>query len=426
MGCCKGCGCWNTLSESIKQEKIPSSTVKALSLKEVSETIFSRYPSNLSEFDRLVGGGIVKGSVLLIGGAPGIGKSTLLLQLADQFSSIGTILYICAEESESQTSLRAKRLGIASDNLLLLHATSLLDIRQQIEQCLPKIVIIDSLQLLVHPDITSSAGSLVQVREIAHALTQIAKQKGITLFLVTHVTKTGEIAGPKVVEHIVDVVLEFEGDKQHGFRILRSLKNRFGPTHEIALFDMQEKGLAQVSNPSSYFLSERAINSSGCTASCVKEGGRFFLLEVQALVTPTFFPSPSRKAAGVDGNRLALLLAVLEKRVGYSLHNCDVFVSITGGLKVSEPAVDLSILMAIASSFTNKAIDSKTLILGEVGLAGEVRSISQLESRLKEGVQMGFTVVIIPKHAMHHISHLKDKIEIKGVKWVEEAIDYLL
>jgi DNA repair protein RadA/Sms len=425
MGCCKQCGSWNTFKEQIakKVTKVPSG--KPISLSEIQEVVFPRTSSNLPELDSLLGGGVVVGSVILIGGAPGIGKSTLLLQLANQFADKGSVLYVCAEESEAQTSLRAKRLGVCSKNLYLLHSNSLLDIRAQIEFMQPKVVVIDSLQLMSHEEIPSSPGSLVQVREAAHLLTELAKRKKITLFLVTHVTKTGEIAGPKVVEHLVDVVLEFEGDKAHGFRMLRSQKNRFGPTHEMILFDMREKGLVEVDNPSKYFLSERAANSPGCAAVCTKEGGRAFLLEVQALVTNTFYPSPMRKAAGIDTNRLSLLLAVLEKKVGYSLHGCDVFVSLIGGLKVVEPAIDLGIVLAIASSFLSKVIDPHTLIIGEVGLAGEIRSVPFLESRIKEAEMMGFTRIVYPKRSSNICQNLNTKCKLIAVEWVEEAVRLL-
>lgn len=425
VGCCNRCGAWNSFMEQIVQEVTAAKmhNAKPLAFHEVKEADYTRELSHMPELDRLLGGGMVKGSVILLGGAPGIGKSTLLLQLGSQCSKQGKVLYVCAEESESQTMIRAKRIGITPKELFLFHSHSLPDIHHQIEELSPKVMIIDSLQLLHHPEITSSPGSLVQVREAAHLLTQIAKERGITLFLVSHVTKTGEIAGPKVVEHIVDVVLEFEGDKEHGFRMLRSIKNRFGPTNEMALFDMQEKGLVEVENPSSFFLAERAATSAGCAAVATQVSGRSFLLEVQALVTPTYFPSPMRKAAGIDSNRLALLLAVLEKKVGYSLHSCDVFVSLTGGIKVTEPAIDLGIILAIASSFLSKTLDPQTVILGEVGLAGEVRSIPCMESRIKEAMQMGFTKVICPKRSLSSIKHLQKEIRLQGVSWVNEAID---
>ena len=378
----------------------------------------------MGELDRLFGGGIVEGSLVLIGGEPGVGKSTLLLQLSDALGKLGlTVLYICGEESAEQTSLRARRLGIDQPNIYLLSETNFGTIRAQIEQIKPDVAIVDSVQIIYKSEISSSPGSVVQVREIATEFMHLAKGHGITSFLIGHVTKSGEIAGPRILEHIVDTVLEFEGDRQHGYRLLRAIKNRFGPTDEIAIFQMKETGLAEVANPSLAFLEERMKEIPGSVIVPGMEGARSFLLEIQALVTPTSFPTPSRRSAGLDQNRMALLLAVLEKRVGYQLHHCDVFVALAGGLKIVEPAIDLGILLAIASSFSNRSLPSDLIVLGEVGLGGEVRGVTRIETRLKEAIHMGFKKCILPKKNLKGLApHLMEKIECLGIELVDQAI----
>jgi DNA repair protein RadA/Sms len=398
---------------------------KAIRIKDVGESEFKRLTTKMGELDRLFGNGIVQGSLILIAGEPGVGKSTLLLQIANALAHQGlNILYICGEESNEQTSLRARRLGIDHQNIYLLNETNFTAIKAQIDQLNPDIAIVDSVQIVYKSEIPSSPGSVVQVREIATEFMHVAKGQGITTFLIGHVTKAGEIAGPRVLEHIVDTVLDFEGDRQHGFRLLRVIKNRFGPTDEIAIFQMKETGLSEVANPSQAFLQERMKEIAGSAIVPGLEGARSFLLEIQALVTPTAFATPSRKSTGLDHNRLALLLAVLEKRVGYNLHHSDVFVALAGGLKIVEPAIDLGILLAVASSFTNRPIPPDVIAVGEVGLGGEVRGVSRIETRLKEAIHMGFKRCILPKKNLRGLS--SDKIQLIGVDLVDQAIQAVL
>lgn len=435
LGQCPSCTQWNTFQEEIEltqqtrrfesQVMTPSRAVK---LKEVSHQETPKILTHISEFDRLIGGGIVPGSLSLVGGDPGIGKSTLLLQLSNALAKQGLIvLYVCGEESVSQTSLRAQRLGITTDNLLLLNETNFSLIKAQIDHVKPNVLIIDSIQIVYKSEITSAPGSVSQVRETATEFMHIAKGQGIATFLIGHVTKSGEIAGPRVLEHIVDTVLYFEGDKQHNYRMIRVVKNRFGPTDEIAVFQMRAEGLVEVPNPSEIFLEERRKEIVGSVIIPTIEGSRPILVEVQALVTGTVFSTPSRRSTGLDLNRMALLLAVLEKRVGYKLHQCDVFVSIAGGLHINEPAIDLGVLLAVASSMRNWIIDPEATVVGEVGLGGEIRSVPRIESRLKEAIQMGFRRCVLPKRNLKGISEeLRSKIKIHPVELVEEAIDALL
>jgi DNA repair protein RadA/Sms len=384
--------------------------------------------THMGEVDRLLGGGIVSGSLTLIGGDPGIGKSTLLLQIAQALASQGhKVLYISGEESEEQTSLRARRLGVSADTLFLCSETLLSQIKLHVDQLKPQILMIDSIQVIYKSELSSAPGSVVQVREVAAELMHLAKKLRVATFLIGHVTKSGEIAGPRILEHLVDTVLEFEGDRQHGYRFLRANKNRFGPTDDIALFQMGAMGLAEVANPSLVFLEERLKEISGSAIIPTVEGTRAILVEVQALVAASSFPTSTRRSSGIDQNRLALLLAVLEKRMGYQLYRCDVFVSVAGGLKIVEPAMDLGILIAIASSFCNRSIDPQATLVGEVGLGGEVRSISRIESRLREAVHMGFQRCILPKRNLKGISkELAQQIALQGVDRVEEAIELLM
>jgi len=431
-GSCGACQNWNTLIEEISlEEKKPRfeskklGPAKAIRIKDVGESEFKRLTTKMGELDRLFGNGIVQGSLILIAGEPGVGKSTLLLQIANALAHQGlNILYICGEESNEQTSLRARRLGIDHQNIYLLNETNFTAIKAQIDQLNPDIAIVDSVQIVYKSEIPSSPGSVVQVREIATEFMHVAKGQGITTFLIGHVTKAGEIAGPRVLEHIVDTVLDFEGDRQHGFRLLRVIKNRFGPTDEIAIFQMKETGLSEVANPSQAFLQERMKEIAGSAIVPGLEGARSFLLEIQALITPTAFATPSRKSTGLDHNRLALLLAVLEKRVGYNLHHSDVFVALAGGLKIVEPAIDLGILLAVASSFTNRPIPPDVIAVGEVGLGGEVRGVSRIETRLKEAIHMGFKRCILPKKNLRGLS--SDKIQLIGVDLVDQAIQAVL
>lgn len=429
-GQCSQCQKWNTLHEEVEMPEgarysapqLPQS--KPVRLKEIAHQETPRLLSKLNEFDRLVGGGIVPGSLILVGGEPGIGKSTLVLQLSDAFARQGlTVLYVSGEESIEQTSMRAKRLGIDSDNLLLLAETNMGRIKQQIEQVNPDLLIIDSIQLVYKDEIASAPGSVSQVRENAAEIMHLAKNFNIATFLIGHVTKSGEIAGPRVLEHLVDTVLYFEGDKQHNYRMIRVVKNRFGPTDEIAVFQMQQKGLVEVPNPSQIFLEERTKKSIGSAIIATLEGTRPILVEAQALVTDTAYTTPSRRSTGIDPNRLALLLAVMEKRLRYQLFRCDVFVSIAGGLRIGEPSVDLGVLLAVASSFRNRMIDPDMIVIGEVGLGGEVRSVTRIDQRIKEAKLMGFHRCVIPKRNLKGISpEVRDKIELIGVEVVDEAI----
>jgi DNA repair protein RadA/Sms len=431
-GSCSVCQKWNTIAEELEIVSPGSRFAvegKALSrplkIQEVDISPFRRFKTQIKEFDRILGGGVVSGSLVLIGGDPGIGKSTLLLQMSNTLALQGLkVLYICGEESVEQTVSRAHRLGLKSDSLYLLHETLFSSIKAHVEKLKPDILIVDSIQIVYKAEITSAPGSVAQVRELATEFMHLSKGMGVSTFLIGHVTKSGEIAGPRVLEHIVDTVLDFEGDRHHGYRILRAVKNRFGPTDDIALFQMDERGLTEVENPSVVFLQERIRENAGSVIIPTIEGSRAFLVEVQALVAPSAFATSSRKSTGIDANRLSLLLAVLEKKVGYQLHHYDVFVSMAGGLKILEPAVDLGIALAILSSFGNKALNPDMVIFGEVGLGGEVRSVPKVESRIKEAIHMGFTKCLLPKKNLTGLpKELSQKIELFGVDRIEEAID---
>ncbi len=430
-GSCTMCKKWNTFVEEVDTpesfERFAACSEKAakpMRISEVDHVEFKRMKTGMEEFDRLMGGGIVRGSLTLVGGDPGIGKSTLMLQISDQLATQGlTVLYVCGEESVAQTSLRAKRLGIKSEGLYLLSETNFTNIKLHIDQLKPDVIIADSIQIIYKPELPSAPGSVTQVREIATEFLHIAKGMNISIFLIGHVTKTGEIAGPRVLEHLVDTVLDFDGDRQHGYRMLRGIKNRFGPTDDIAVFQMGELGMKEVGNPSLIFLEERAHKTPGSAIIPTVEGTRAFLVEMQALVAPSAFSNSSRKSTGLNPNRLSLLIAVLEKRMGFQLHNKDVFVSVAGGLKITEPAIDLGIVMAISSSMKNQVLNPKTVVLGEVGLGGEVRTIPRIESRIKEAINMGFTSCILPKRNLNGLSKgLTEKISLHGIDYIEEAI----
>ncbi|CDZ79667.1 Lon protease 2 [Candidatus Rubidus massiliensis] len=430
-GQCPQCSNWNSLHEEVE---IPQNatrftgelfqTSKPIRLKEVSSQEIPRIHLSIKEIDRLIGGGLVPGSLNLIGGDPGIGKSTLMLQISQALAKIGLlVLYVCGEESIEQTSLRATRLNIETDNLLLLNETNFNAIKTHIEHVNPDVIIVDSIQIVYKSEITSAPGSVSQVRETTTEFMHLAKGKKITTFLIGHVTKSGEIAGPRVLEHLVDTVLYFEGDKQNHYRMIRVVKNRFGPTDEIAVFQMGAQGLVEVGNPSQLFLEERSKEMAGSVVTPTLEGSRAILVESQALVTETFFSTPSRRCTGLDQNRLALLLAVLEKRMGYPLHRCDVFVSIAGGLKITEPGIDLGILVAVASSMRNIQLDADLIVLGEVGLGGEIRNVSKMESRLKEAIHLGFKKAIIPRRNIKGLNkEILEKITLIGVDSVDQAI----
>jgi DNA repair protein RadA/Sms len=434
-GQCPQCSQWNTLHEEVeftgtvkRFESQQSASARPMRIKEIPVGKTPRLLTDIKELDRLVGGGIVPGSLTLVGGDPGIGKSTLMLQLAQSLAKKGLqVLYICGEESVEQTSMRAARLGIDSDNLFLLNETNFSHIKAQIDNVNPQVLIVDSIQIVYKPEITSAPGSVSQVRETTTEFMHLAKGRGIATFLIGHVTKSGEIAGPRVLEHLVDTVLYFEGDKQHHYRMIRVVKNRFGATDEIAVFQMQGAGLIEVPNPSQIFLEERTKEVSGSVIIPSLEGTRPILIEAQALVTDTIFSTPSRRCTGLDQNRLALLLAVLEKRMGYQLHRCDVFVSIAGGLRVAETGADLGILIAVASSMRNRRVHPETIVIGEVGLAGEVRSVPRIESRIKEAIHMGFKRCLIPKRNLKGVSEeVRKSISIRGVEFVDEAVEELI
>jgi len=434
-GSCNICKSWDSLAEELEvSEKVGrfeakvSRETKPVLIEDVDAANFKRMHTGYREFDRLMGGGIVSGSLNLLGGEPGIGKSTMLLQLSKRLADQGlTVLYICGEESAEQTSLRAKRLGIKSDKIYLYSETSFSQIRAQVEKIHPDVLIVDSVQIVYKSELSSAPGSVTQVREIAMECMHLAKGSGITTFLIGHVTKSGDIAGPRVLEHIVDTVLEFEGDRQHGYRLMRSVKNRFGPTDDVALFQMNEKGLVEILNPSLTFLEERMTGAPGSVIIPTIEGTRSLLIEVQALVAPSSFATSTRRSTGLDPKRLTLLLAVLEKRMGYQLHALDVFVSIAGGMKITEPAIDLGTILAIASCYCNKPIPSDTIVMGEVGLGGEVRSIPRIESRIKEAINMGFKRCILSTKNLKGLNKkLSEKIVLQGVTRVEEAIKTLL
>ncbi|GAB4074387.1 DNA repair protein RadA [Barrientosiimonas marina] len=377
----------------------------------------------MEEFNRVLGGGIVPGSLALIGGDPGIGKSTLLLQISAQLADQQLpVLYISGEESVRQTKLRADRLGINTELLYVLAETNLRDIVYHIEQTNPALVIIDSIQTTYREEVTSAPGSVSQVRDSTSELMRIAKSKGIPIFIVGHVTKEGAIAGPRMLEHMVDAVLYFEGEQHHTYRILRSVKNRFGSTHEMGIFEMKEEGLREVMNPSEIFLEERSQGAAGSTVVASMEGTRPVLVEIQALISATSFGNPRRMATGIDTNRVPLLMAVLEKRVGMMLQNQDAYIKVAGGVKLDEPAIDLAVAVSIASSFRNQPTKPEDIIIGEVGLTGEIRRVSRVEQRVQEAAKLGFKRVICPQNNLEGWTP-PDSVEIVGVNSVQEALE---
>lgn len=401
---------------------IPVAVPKPISEVEIGE--MPRIVTGEQELDRLMGGGIMRGSIVLVAGDPGIGKSTLMTELGRYLDPL-TILYVSGEESARQVKLRAERLGAATDNVLLLAETNAPAILDAIEDSLPDVVVIDSIQTLYDPDVSSAPGSVSQIRENAAALMQLTKRMNAATFLVGHVTRSGSIAGPRVLEHLVDTVLYFEGDRNHGYRILRAVKNRFGSTNEIGVFEMTGAGLKQVLNPSEIFLSERQSGIAGSCVVCAVEGSRPLLVEVQALVSKTSYGVPQRTSAGFDPKRLQLLLAVLEKREGLAMGGHDVFLNIAGGVRIEEPAADLGIAAAIASSLYDVPADKYGVLIGEVGLGGEIRGVSRLETRLKECAKLGFERVIVPSKSLQGFV-LPSNIEIIGVQTVSEVLELLL
>lgn len=394
-----------------------------VSIHRVSITEETRTSTGMSELDRVLGGGIVQGSLVLVGGDPGIGKSTLLLQMCRNLTDAGRrVLYISGEESLKQIKMRANRMGEFKGDLFLLAETNLDHIERTIKETGPELVIIDSIQTMFREDVSSAPGSVSQVRESTNILMQLGKGLGISIFIVGHVTKEGVVAGPRVLEHMVDTVLYFEGDKNAVYRVLRAVKNRFGSTNEIGVFEMRQTGLTEVENPSEYMLNGRPEDARGSVVTCSIEGTRPILLEIQALVCRTSFGIPRRTTAGTDYNRVNLLMAVLEKRVGMSLGDCDAYVNITGGIKCNEPAMDLAIVLAVISSYRNVAVDEKTIVFGEVGLAGEVRGVSMTLQRINEAKKLGFTTCIMPKVSMKGLN-IPDGIRCIGVKNVQDVLE---
>ena len=433
MGQCPGCREWNTFVEeqvstaALKKNGTQGSTArqKPAVLSEITMEKEDRISTGMQELDRVLGGGVVAGSLTLVGGDPGIGKSTLLLQVCRNFSDAGAkVLYISGEESLKQIKMRAERIGSFNDNLLLLCETNLSLIEDTIRSQKPQIVIIDSIQTMYSEDVSAAPGSVSQVRESTALFLQLAKGLGVSIFIVGHVTKEGTVAGPRVLEHMVDTVLYFEGDRYASYRILRSVKNRFGSTNEIGVFEMREEGLAEVRNPSEYMLSGRPKDACGCVVACTVEGTRPLMVEMQALVCYSNFGIPRRQATGVDFNRVNLLMAVLEKRLGLQMSGCDAYVNLAGGIRIQEPAVDLGMVMAIVSSFKNRPVDESTVVFGEVGLSGEVRAVSLAEQRLQEAVKLGFTTCVMPRANADMLKNTKN-IKVIGVSNVQEAIELI-
>lgn len=435
LGQCPACKEWNTFVE----EKITVSAsgksgaarsgketdINIVPLMNVSTDEDERIQTQIQELDRVLGGGIVEGSLVLVGGDPGIGKSTLLLQVCQKLSSINKkVLYISGEESLKQIKLRANRMGEFSGNLFLLCETNLEMIRTAIEKQKPDMVVIDSIQTMYSEEVTSAPGSVSQVRESTNVFMQLAKGMNIAVFIVGHVTKEGTVAGPRVLEHMVDTVLYFEGDRHASYRILRSVKNRFGSTNEIGVFEMRKEGLIEVENPSEFMLSGKPENASGSVVACAMEGTRPMLMEIQALVCRSNFGMPRRTAAGIDYNRVNLLMAVLEKRVGLPLSNYDAYVNIAGGIRMNEPAIDLGVIMAVASSYKNKPVAEDMIVFGEVGLSGEVRAVTMPEQRVAEVRKLGFKTCVLPEVCVKNIGHTEG-IELVGVKSVAQAMDLI-
>ncbi len=435
LGRCSNCGEWNTFVEEIVAARSPvkarvsaaqrvgvATPPKPLSAIDLGEE--TRLLTGVAEFDRVVGGGIMHGSLTLVAGDPGIGKSTLMTELG-KYLPDRRVLYVTGEESLRQVKLRAQRLGVDSENVLLFAETNVEEIIAVAQEAQPDVLVIDSIQTVFRPHVQSAPGSVSQVRESASAILQFTKSMDVATFLVGHVTKAGSIAGPRILEHMVDTVLYFEGDRHHAYRVLRAVKNRFGSTNEIGVFEMRGTGLHEVSNPSEIFLSERRYGASGSTVVCALEGTRPVLVEVQALATGTSYGTPQRTAAGFDLRRLQLLLAVLEKREGLRLSTHDVFLNVAGGVRLEEPAVDLGVVVAVASSFRDIPTDTGAVLIGEVGLGGEVRTVSQLELRLKEAAKLGFERAVVPKNNLKGFTPPKN-IEVLGVDRLHEVLDLVL
>lgn len=430
-GKCPSCGNWNTMNEEVVSKTESASAIKRqavytkpVSITEISTTDEHRYITGISELDRVLGGGIVKGSLILLGGDPGIGKSTILLQICRQLTKELKILYVSGEESKRQLKLRAARLDAESENLMVLTETDAQVVAEVIREDKPDMVMIDSIQTMSISELSSSPGSVTQVRECTNFLMRVAKSLDIPMFIVGHVNKEGSIAGPKVLEHIVDAVLYFEGDKQMSYRILRAVKNRFGSTNEIGVFQMNENGLEEVQNPSMMLLSGRPKNVSGTCVACTMEGTRPILAEVQGLVSASAFGTPRRMATGFDYSRMSLIVAVLEKRAGYYFSNTDVYINVIGGLRLDEPATDLAVAIALISSLKDIPVADNAIAFGEIGLAGEIRSVSHAQERINEASRLGFNRIIIPYNNLKNVK-TPDDVQIIGVKNIREAFDAL-
>lgn len=433
FGCCPGCGEWNCMTEEVRTQQptnhkssFATSGDVATAIDEINTDTASRYKTGIGELDRVLGGGIVKGSMVLLSGDPGIGKSTILLQICEYLGRELKILYISGEESKHQIKLRADRLGVKTHNLSVMCETDVQGICEYIRTSKPDLVIIDSIQTMNFADISSTPGSVSQVRESTNILMRTAKILNIPIIIVGHVNKDGNIAGPKVLEHIVDAVLYLEGERHLSYRILRAVKNRYGSTNEIGVFEMLDRGLSEVENPSLMLISGRPKNTSGTCVACVMEGSRPILAEVQGLVTPTGFGNPRRMATGFDYNRMSMLIAVLEKRSGYYFANMDAYINIVGGLKLDEPATDLSVALALVSSLKDTPVNEDVLAFGEIGLGGEIRAVGNYEQRIKEAARLGFKRCVIPKHNLKSLSGRAVKgIEVIGVNNIRDAFDAL-
>lgn len=428
LGRCPNCGEWSSFVEEVEVQEVKNQRVsmsgersKPMKLDEVELFETPRVETDLDEFNRVLGGGVVPGSLVLIGGDPGIGKSTLLLQVSTQLASRGRVMYVSGEESAQQIKLRAERLGDIDRDFYLYAETNMQSIRAEVERLKPNFLIIDSIQTIMTPEIQSTQGSVSQVREVTGELMQIAKTNDIATFIVGHVTKEGQLAGPRMLEHMVDTVLYFEGERNNTFRILRAVKNRFGSTNEIGIFEMQGHGLVEVTNPSEVFLEERLEGSTGSAIVCALEGTRPILVEIQALTTPTMFGNAKRTTSGLDFNRVSLIMAVLEKRTGLLLQNQDAYLKSAGGVKLDEPAIDLAVAVAVASSYKELPTDARECFIGEIGLTGEIRRVTRIEQRLNEAAKLGFKKVYAPKNSITGIS-IPTSIEVIGVATLNECL----
>ena len=428
LGRCPNCGAWSSFVEEVEAAEVKHARVsltgektRPMKLAEVTSIDVNRTKTEMDEFNRVLGGGVVPGSLVLIGGDPGIGKSTLLLQVSTQLSHQGTVLYVSGEESAEQIKLRAERLGDIDSEFYLYAETNMQNIRTEIEKIKPDFLIIDSIQTVMSPEISSVQGSVSQVREVTAELMQLAKTNNIATFIVGHMTKEGTLAGPRTLEHMVDTVLYFEGERQHTFRILRAVKNRFGSTNEIGIFEMQSGGLVEVINPSEVFLEERLDGATGSSIVVTMEGTRPILAEVQALVTPTMFGNAKRTTTGLDFNRASLIMAVLEKRAGLLLQNQDAYLKSAGGVKLDEPAIDLAVAVAIASSYKDLPTNPQECFIGEIGLTGEIRRVNRIEQRINEAAKLGFTKVYAPKNSLNGLK-VPDNIQVIGVTTIGEVL----